>query len=95
MTTFTIQNLGFGGLTLPGHGRPIATELLAGEMARLGADFTFLRRSFLRDLGDRPVGEGLAEIRAMLAATRRRDGRRIDADRRDLRGRVSATGAPA
>lgn len=55
-TVSTIRNriraasFGFGGLTLPDRGHPIPCELLMSEMARLGCDVTFLRRSFYRDL---------------------------------------------
>lgn len=41
---------GFGGLTLPPYGIPIPTILLMAEMIRLSCNFTFLRRSFLRDV---------------------------------------------
>jgi hypothetical protein len=41
---------GFGGLTLPEFGFPIPCRLLIGEMARLDCQFTFLRRSFYRDI---------------------------------------------
>lgn len=43
---------GFGGLTLPSKGAPIGSKHLFNEMARLGSDFTFLRRSFYRDTFD-------------------------------------------
>lgn len=49
---------GIGGMTLPECGSPIPCLLLAGEIARLGSAFTFLRRSFLRDIaGRRPEAE--------------------------------------
>jgi hypothetical protein len=38
---------GILGLTLPGRGYPIPTELLMAQLVRLQCDFTFLRRSFL------------------------------------------------
>jgi len=41
---------GFAGLTLPDRGFPIPCRLLIAEMARLGCSFSFLRRSFLRDI---------------------------------------------
>ncbi len=57
---------GFGGLTLPGCGFPVPTTSLAAEMVRIGAAFTFLRRSFLADAGDDPSA-GLGDIRQMLS----------------------------
>ena len=44
------QPFGVGGLTLPGRGFPVPSDLLAAELVRLGADFTFLRRSFTADM---------------------------------------------
>ncbi len=43
-------SFGFGGLTHPALGEPIPSYLLLAEMLRLQCDFTFLRRSFYRDL---------------------------------------------
>jgi len=47
------QRFGVAGLTLPGRGFPVAAELLAAELVRLGTDFTFLRRSFTADMAGR------------------------------------------
>jgi hypothetical protein len=44
---------GVGGLTLPGRGFPVSSDLLAAELVRAGADFTFLRRSFTADMAGR------------------------------------------
>jgi len=44
---------GFAGLSLPEAGSPIPCRLLIAEMARLGCSFSFLRRSFLRDIRGR------------------------------------------
>lgn len=41
--------LGFGGLTDPNSGWPIPARLLLNELVAAGCDFTFLRRSFIRD----------------------------------------------
>lgn len=57
---------GFAGLTLPGKGHPVPTRSLAAEMVRVGASFTFLRRSFLADAGEDLAG-GLQQVRAMVA----------------------------
>jgi hypothetical protein len=58
---------GFGGMTLPGHGTPVASELLLGEMCRTGASFGILRRSFLADLDATPPGDALQAINDMCA----------------------------
>ncbi len=44
---------GVAGLTLPGGGFPVPSSLLAAELVRLGADFTFLRRAFTADVAGR------------------------------------------
>ena len=41
---------GFGGLTLPDRGAPIPCRQLIAEMVRLDCSFSFLRRSFRRDV---------------------------------------------
>ncbi|MFK7935752.1 MAG: aldolase/citrate lyase family protein [Saprospiraceae bacterium] len=41
---------GFGGLTHPDLGYPISAKLLLAEMVRCHASFSFLRRTFYRDL---------------------------------------------
>jgi hypothetical protein len=72
---------GVGGLTLPEGGAPVPAWLLAAELVRLGADFTFLRRSFTADMAGRDpfvevprllaVLTGLATATAVEVAERR------------------------
>lgn len=80
---FAAMPFGFGGLTLPGLGHPIPTRLLAAEMVRLGCDFTFLRRSFIRDSGDDPAS-GVAAIREMIQEMTARSPDRVTQDRQLL-----------
>lgn len=54
---------GFGGLTVPEGGTPIPCRLLMSEMVRVGCDFTFLRRSFFRDVAPEGYEEALSRIR--------------------------------
>ncbi|MGY1619704.1 aldolase [Geodermatophilus sp. SYSU D00691] len=56
---------GVAGLTLPGGGSPVPGVLLAGELVRLGVDFTFLRRSFTADMVGR---DPFVEVPRLLAA---------------------------
>lgn len=56
---------GFGGLTLPHRGEPIPCRLLIAEMARLRCQFSFLRRSFHRDIAGQRLD---AEVPRLLAA---------------------------
>lgn len=75
---------GFGGLTLPSLGAPVPCRLLLGEMARLDCDFTFLRRSYKRDV---PLGaqtEALVQIRHALLEAGRRDGPSVFRDHQEL-----------
>jgi len=57
---------GFGGLTLPDLGFPIPCRLLISEMTRLRCKFTFLRRSFLRDIIGRDVRHEVTRILAAI-----------------------------
>jgi HpcH/HpaI aldolase/citrate lyase family len=59
---------GVGGLTLPEGGFPVPAELLAAELVRLGADFTFLRRSFTADMAGRDPFVEVPRLLAVLDA---------------------------
>lgn len=54
---------GWGGMTLPGLGEPIPCELLVYEMIRLDCQFTFLRRSFLKDVKGRDFSMEVARMK--------------------------------
>ncbi len=86
---------GFGGLTLPERGDPIPARLLIAEMARLRCEFSFLRRSFHRDIAGRDLHR---EVRALLDALS--DARSASADvleqsRRRLKPMIERSVAPA
>ena len=81
---------GFGGLTVPGSGSPLPTELLLGEMARLRCDFSFLRRSFTADAAGSDAGACVARIRRAARAASERPAPVVEADRRRLVERVAA-----
>ncbi len=81
---------GFGGLTRPDAGAPIPCRLLIGEMARLGCSFSFLRRSFHRDVAGRDLRVDLAQIRSALVEAERRSGDQVRRDRDDLVRAVEA-----
>jgi hypothetical protein len=57
------RSFGFAGLTVPDKGFPIPCRLLFNEMARLKCNFTFLRRSFLRDVPVDQFAPALVAIR--------------------------------
>jgi hypothetical protein len=79
---------GFGGLTVPDRGTPVPCRLLMGEMARVGSTFSFLRRSFLRDIADIPLESALLQIRAGLDRAQGRSPIAVEHDRIDLAARV-------
>jgi hypothetical protein len=62
---------GVGGLTLPGGGFPVASDLLAAELVRTGADFTFLRRSFTADMAGRDPAVEVPRLLESLERMRR------------------------
>ena len=63
---------GVAGLTVPDAGSPIPCRLLMGELMRLECDFTFLRRSFRRDVVGRALDIEVRRIReALLVASTR------------------------
>jgi hypothetical protein len=66
------QPFGFAGLTLPELGHPIPCRLLLGEMARLDCDFSFLRRSFHRDMAGRNPAVEVPRILEAWRQARRR-----------------------
>jgi hypothetical protein len=61
---------GVAGLTLPGGGVPVPSSLLAAELVRLGADFTFLRRAFTADMAGRDPFVEVPRLLASLAEHR-------------------------
>jgi hypothetical protein len=81
---------GFGGLTLPDRGFPIPCRLLIGEMMRLGCNFTFLRRSFHRDIQGHKVAEEIPRLREAIRQASLRSLEDIEKDHRELEKIISA-----
>lgn len=77
----SISKFGFGGLTLPWAGSPVPSLYLYQEMARLGCDFTFLRRSFYRDVVDLKPPVAISAIQEELNHARRRSKAQEQKDR--------------
>lgn len=75
---------GFGGLTLPDRGEPIPSRLFVGEMLRLGAAFSVMRRSFFRDVPVARSGDAIEEINKAIIRWSSRDAEDVENDRRDL-----------
>jgi HpcH/HpaI aldolase/citrate lyase family len=70
---FGSTRFGFGGLTAVDAGDPVPCRMLIEELARVRCDFTFLRRSFRRDLATRRLPDVLTGIRTAWHASVRRD----------------------
>jgi hypothetical protein len=85
---------GVAGLTRPDAGSPVPSRLLAAELARLGASFTFLRRSFHADTAGRDLGVEVPRILAGCAAARLRSPGEVLADRMELLAAVTPFRAP-
>jgi hypothetical protein len=75
---------GVAGLTRPDAGHPVPCRLLVGELSRLGASFTFLRRSFHSDTGGRALAVEVPRILDAVRAAKRRPAADVAADREKL-----------
>lgn len=73
---------GVGGLTLPGRGFPVPGHLLAAELVRIDAQFTFLRRSFTADMAGRDPAVEVPRLLGGLDELRRAGAERAAASRR-------------
>ncbi|MBI3742592.1 MAG: hypothetical protein HY257_12670 [Chloroflexi bacterium] len=83
---------GFGGLTLPERGQPIPCRLFIGEMARLDCQFSFLRRSFHRDIHGRDVAIEIPRLLNAIQFARLRSTDQVAQDRRELDVAIQAYG---
>lgn len=81
---------GVAGLTVPEGGRPVPCRLVQGALARAGASFTFLRRSFWADTAGRDLAVEVPRILASAAAAGRRSPAAVAADHAELTAAVGA-----
>jgi len=79
---------GVAGLTLPEAGRPVPCRLVLGALARTGASFTFLRRSFWADTAGRDLAVEVPRIMAAADVARRRGRAEVAADHAELAAAV-------
>lgn len=82
--TFAGHRFGFAGVTVVDGGHPIPCRLLLAEMARLECHFSFLRRSFKRDVAERDMRTEVRRIRELWRDLLARPAREEEADRRAL-----------
>jgi hypothetical protein len=80
---------GFAGLTLPDAGSPVPCRLLIAEMMRLDCQFSFLRRSFHRDIHGRDPMIEVPRLRAALNHARIRDCANVALDHLELEAAIS------
>jgi len=85
---------GVAGLTLPGCGAPVPTRLIGAELARIGASFTFLRRSFHADVAGRDVAVEIPRMHAAAAALANRTPEQVLAARAELSAALARPTAP-
>lgn len=81
---------GFGGLTIPEGGDPVPCRLLMSIMAGNNASFSFLRRSYHRDIKGRDPMTEIPRIIAAVESAARRTERQIARDMQELAGLVAA-----
>ncbi|MEL6545611.1 MAG: aldolase, partial [Myxococcota bacterium] len=87
--TFRDIRFGFGGLTVLDRGYPIPCRRFLEELARVGADFTFLRRSFKKDIQSRNMSEELSRLREERERLETRSSGEVQADFDRFRSDVS------
>jgi hypothetical protein len=81
---------GFGGLTVPEGGEPVPCRVLMSIMAGNKASFSFLRRSYHRDMKGRDPMIEVPRIMAAIESAARRTEREIARDMQELAGLVAA-----
>lgn len=86
---FAGRDFGFAGVTAIDCGAPLPARLLIAEMARLGATFAFLRRSFRRDLVGRDMAVEVARLREAWQSFATRGPLEVERDRRELAARLA------
>ncbi|WAC12725.1 aldolase/citrate lyase family protein [Dyadobacter pollutisoli] len=82
--------LGAGGVTYPPNGKPIASKYLINEYARLGINFSFLRRTFLRDHENHSMDYMVQTIKKAYADARLRSPDEAENDFRVFRDQVES-----
>lgn len=75
---------GFGGLTLPHKGYPIPCHLLMGELARLGCNFSLLRRSFIADIQGKNLAREIPCIKNYMSEITQRSPQQIETEHQEF-----------
>jgi hypothetical protein len=85
---FPEVRFGFAGVTTVDRGHPVPCPMLLQEMERLGCGFSFLRRSFRRDVAGRDPGAEIARIHGCWAGLAARTPAERERDRAALCERI-------
>ncbi|MFB2893475.1 aldolase/citrate lyase family protein [Aerosakkonemataceae cyanobacterium BLCC-F50] len=85
------RQVGFGGVTVIGGGKPIPFVELLSEMARLGCHLSFLRRSFKREIQGRDLNAEIEAVGAVWSAACRRQPEAILQDHKLFMERIQET----
>ena len=75
---------GMGGVTVVDGGAPVPCRLLMAELCRLDVRFTFLRRSFRRDIAGRDIAIEVTRIQSEWRDLRARDRDQVESDHRSM-----------
>lgn len=92
---FSDHRFGFGGVTVVDGGAPVPCRLLLAEMARLGCSFSFLRRSFKRDVAGRDAALEVLRIQELWRRLGARSAGAVAADRAALEEALAEPGRRA
>jgi hypothetical protein len=79
---------GFGGLTLRGMGDPLPVSHFVADLARLRAEFTFLRRSFYRDVRTQNPSDALRQMKEDIHDAKQRNQVQVASDYQALKTAV-------
>ncbi|MEO7414392.1 MAG: aldolase/citrate lyase family protein [Opitutaceae bacterium] len=82
------RQIGFGGITVIGGGQPLRFTDLMREYGRLGCTFSFLRRTFQTEIGDRDLGAELRALQAAWTATSQRGPIAVQQDQLNFRALI-------
>ena len=83
---------GVAGLTRPEDGAPVPCRLVLGALARVGASFTFLRRSFWADTAGQDLAVEVPRILAAAGTVRQRPAAHVVAEHAELAAAVGLLG---
>jgi hypothetical protein len=89
------RRIGFGGITVIGGGQPLRFTDLLREYGRLGCSFSFLRRTFHKEIGDRDLRAELDAVQATWRAICQRGPAAVRQDHVDFRARFDPIRASA